>query len=144
MSLFTDPVSAEVPYAILSHTWTDDKVTFEDMQDLLIARCKEGFSKIEATCQMEVKHGLQYAWVDTCCIDKSSSAEVSEAINSMFRWYKNALICFAFLSDLQREMRLWYPMTFGGVSGSQGVGLSRNSSPPQISFSSIRNGISGD
>lgn len=100
LELFTDPVPAEVPYAILSHTWTDDEVTFEDMQDLSIARCKEGFSKVEATCQMAVKHGLQYAWVDTCCIDKSSSAELSEAINSMFRWYKNALLCYAFLSDL--------------------------------------------
>jgi hypothetical protein len=67
LELFTDLVRVEVPYAILSYTWTDDEVTFEDMQDLSIARCKEGFSKIEATCQMAVKHGLQYAWVDTCC-----------------------------------------------------------------------------
>lgn len=100
LELFTDPVPAEVPYAILSHTWTDDEVTFEDMQDVAIARCKPAFSKIEKTCQMAADYGLWYAWVDTCCIDKSSSAELSEAINSMFRWYKNALLCYAFLSDL--------------------------------------------
>lgn len=38
-------------------------------------------------------------WVDTCCIDKSSSAELSEAINSMFAWYRNAKICYVFLAD---------------------------------------------
>ncbi|KAN0104144.1 HET domain containing protein [Hyaloscypha variabilis] len=97
LGLFPDPV--DEPYAILSHTWTDDEVSFQDMQDLSFARTKKGFSKIEATCRMAVHNGLQYVWVDTCCIDKTSSAELSEAINSMFSWYKNAFLCFAFLSD---------------------------------------------
>jgi hypothetical protein len=70
------------------------------MEDLAIARTKNSFSKIEATCRTALDQGIHYVWVDTCCIDKSSSAELSEALNSMFRWYKNAIYCFAFLSDL--------------------------------------------
>src|ERR1700733_5774134 len=97
LELFQDPVPKDLPYAILSHTWTEDEVTFDDMKDLSIAKSKKGFSKILSTCEMACDNGLQYAWVDTCCIDKSSSAELSEAINSMFRWYKHALVCFAFL-----------------------------------------------
>jgi len=98
LGLFPDPVHE--PYAILSHTWTDEEVSFQDMQDLQFARTKTGFMKIEATCRMAIDNGLQYVWVDTCCIDKTSSAELSEAINSMFAWYENAVVCFAFLSDL--------------------------------------------
>lgn len=89
------------PYAILSHTWEDDEVTFQDMADPDTALCqsKKGFSKIKHTCLRASLRGLRYAWVDTCCINKESSAELTEAINSMFAWYKKADICFAYLSD---------------------------------------------
>jgi hypothetical protein len=87
-------------YAILSHTWGDDEVRFQDMADLERARKKKGFSKIERTCQLARDRSIEYAWVDTCCIDKSSSAELTEAISSMFRWYRGSHICFVFLSDL--------------------------------------------
>lgn len=70
------------------------------MQDLRKARAKKGFSKIIETCRLARRHYLHYAWIDTCCIDKSSSAELTEAINSMFNWYKESAFCFAFLSDL--------------------------------------------
>ncbi|KDN62001.1 hypothetical protein CSUB01_10013 [Colletotrichum sublineola] len=70
--LHENPPSAV--YAILSHTWK--------------------------TCEIAKASGIEWAWVDTCCIDKSSSAELTESINSMWRWYKNATICYAFLSDL--------------------------------------------
>lgn len=60
-----------------------------------------GYSKIKWTCEQAVKDGFKYAWVDTCCINKESSAELSEAINSMFQWYKNAAICYVYLSDLE-------------------------------------------
>ena len=105
LELFTEPIPLDIPYAILSHTWGDEEVTFEDMRDLTIAKGKKGFAKIKGTCQMALSHGLQYAWLDTCCIDKSSSAELSEAINSMYRWYKDALMCFAFLDDLSVEQQ---------------------------------------
>lgn len=87
-------------YAILSHTWKNDEVSFQDMKNLDKARAKAGFSKIEKTCEIAHSRGLRYAWVDACCIDKSSSAELTEAINSMFRWYKMSAICFVYLSDL--------------------------------------------
>lgn len=87
------------PYAILSHTWGDDEVSF---QDVFLPNLfgKKGYSKIERTCQLARERGLQFAWVDTCCIDKTSSAELTESINSMFRWYQEAAVCFVFLEDL--------------------------------------------
>ncbi|KAJ3578585.1 hypothetical protein NPX13_g1985 [Xylaria arbuscula] len=91
-------------YAVLSHTWGDDEVTFEQFRTSQIApenaRQNVRFSKIIKTCELAAQHGLSYAWIDTCCIDKSSSAELSEAINSMFRYYENAAFCIAFISDL--------------------------------------------
>jgi hypothetical protein len=93
--------SLDVKYAILSHTWEGGEVSFQEMQNPKEStKQKPGYRKIEATCNVTAHKGLEYAWVDTCCIDKSSSAELSEAINSMFRWYKDAEICFAYLSDL--------------------------------------------
>lgn len=61
---------------------------------------KKGHRKIEMTCQIAAQSGIKYAWVDTCSIDKSSSAEVTEAINSMFQWYKRSKICYVILEDL--------------------------------------------
>ncbi|KAK0723401.1 heterokaryon incompatibility protein-domain-containing protein, partial [Lasiosphaeria miniovina] len=87
-------------YAILSHTWGDGEVTFDDIKNLDSASRKAGWDKIAQTCRLAAAQGFEYAWVDTCCIDKSSSAELSEAINSMFKWYRNATVCYAYLSDL--------------------------------------------
>ncbi|RMZ17309.1 hypothetical protein D0862_00872 [Hortaea werneckii] len=88
------------PYAILSHTWEDDEVLFKDMDDLEKAKAKSGWQKIEYICRQALNDGLEWAWVDTCCIDKSSSAELSEAINSMFNWYKCSMVCYVYLCDL--------------------------------------------
>jgi hypothetical protein len=95
------------PYAILSHTWdaSDKEVSFQDLKDEKAARLKTGWSKIKNTCERALIEGLQYAWVDTCCIDKSSSAELSEAINSMFFWYRQATKCYVFLSDFEHGRR---------------------------------------
>lgn len=91
----------DVPkYAILSHTWEDEEVTFQEFSKLS-AKTKKGYLKIERSCRIALLHGLQYAWVDTCCIDKTSSAELTESINSMFPWYQRAEKCYAFLSDLR-------------------------------------------
>lgn len=94
-----DPEESNKKYAILSHTWEHEEVSFQQFQDLDLARTMAGFAKIQSTCILAQARGLDYAWVDTCCIDKSSSAELSEAINSMFNYYKNASVCFAYLSD---------------------------------------------
>ncbi|KAH7324433.1 heterokaryon incompatibility protein-domain-containing protein [Stachybotrys elegans] len=91
----------EIPgYAILSHTWGDEEVSFQDIKRLSHARTKKGFRKIEYCCQQALREGLSWAWVDTCCIDKTSSAELSEAINSMFSWYSSSATCYAFLEDV--------------------------------------------
>ncbi|KAF3013239.1 hypothetical protein E8E14_007455 [Neopestalotiopsis sp. 37M] len=90
------------PYAILSHTWGDEEISFQDIQTASSngSNVKVGLDKIKKACIEALTRSLQYVWVDTCCIDKSSSAELSEAINSMFRWYKEANCCFAYLADV--------------------------------------------
>ncbi|KAI6797844.1 hypothetical protein KC361_g3646 [Hortaea werneckii] len=99
LKFFHTPKTAP-PYAILSHTWEDDEVLFKDMDDLEMAKAKSGWQKIEYICRQALEDGLEWAWVDTCCIDKSSSAELSEAINSMFKWYKCSRVCYVYLCDL--------------------------------------------
>jgi hypothetical protein len=89
------------PYAILSHTWGDEEVSFADFRSLQpTTTTRSGYQKILSTCQQALRDELNYAWIDTACIDKSSSAELSEAINSMFTWYKNSAVCYAYLSDV--------------------------------------------
>jgi hypothetical protein len=89
------------PYAILSHTWgaDEEEVTFKDISDGT-GKSKVGYHKIRFCGEQAARNGLPYFWVDTCCIDKSSSAELSEAINSMFRWYQNATRCYVYLPDV--------------------------------------------
>jgi len=90
-------------YAILSHTWGEGEVTFSDMDAPASVRStKPGYRKILYICEEARKRDISYAWVDTCCINKGSSAELSESINSMFRWYANAIVCFAYLADVPR------------------------------------------
>jgi hypothetical protein len=89
------------PYAILSHTWGEDEeeVSFADLAQGL-GQPKVGYEKLRFCGEQAAKDGLQYFWVDTCCIDKSSSAELSKAITSMFRWYGGAVKCYVYLSDV--------------------------------------------
>jgi len=106
----------DVPdYAILSHTWSTEEVTFQEMTDLFDedgcqcgkankrakTRAKAGYQKIWACCQRAKRDRIDYAWIDTCCIDKSSSAELSEAINSMWRWYQLSWLCYVYLEDVK-------------------------------------------
>ncbi|RYO96410.1 hypothetical protein DL765_011600 [Monosporascus sp. GIB2] len=88
------------PYAILSHTWgkCEEELSFRDIQTGNIK--KAGKIKLKGCCEQAKKDNLGYAWIDTCCIDKTDSVELGEAINSMFRWYRNASICYAYLSDV--------------------------------------------
>ena len=90
------------PYAILSHRWgdVDDEVSYLDLQNKALAVKKPGYQKIKSFCIKALGDGLTHAWVDTCCIDKTSSAELSEAINSMFEWYKCSTICYVYLADV--------------------------------------------
>ncbi|KAH7078660.1 heterokaryon incompatibility protein-domain-containing protein [Paraphoma chrysanthemicola] len=97
------------PYLILSHTWGEDRdeVTFKDMRKGR-AQGKLGYNKIQFCVTRAVEHRLRYFWVDTCCIDKSSSAELSEAINSMHRWYQKATVCVVLLSDISSHEYIPY------------------------------------
>lgn len=93
-------------YAILSHTWGPEEVTFTDFHDEKTRHNKAGFSKIRLTCEQARTEGIKYAWVDTCCINKKSSAELSEAINSMFKWYRLVTVCYAYLEDFPQEWEI--------------------------------------
>jgi len=100
--VFEEFIGTNIPaYAILSHTWGDEEVSFKDMTTKPTNRSKKGYTKISMTCRLAQADELQYACIDTCCIDKSSSAELSEAINSMYRWYQSAEKCYAYLADLE-------------------------------------------
>lgn len=93
-------------YTILSHRWLPGEMTFQDCDNVWnIAnddriRNIPGYGKVEGACIQTLRDGLDYVWVDTCCIDKTSSAELSEAINSMFSWYELSFRCYAYLSDV--------------------------------------------
>ncbi|KAF6793748.1 vegetative incompatibility protein HET-E-1 [Colletotrichum sojae] len=93
---------ANIPsYAILSHTWETEETTFQEWEsNTRAAQRKAGHRKVTKACFMAKTLGYEWLWADTNCIDKNSSAELSEAINSMFAWYANAEICFAYLADV--------------------------------------------
>ncbi|KAI6013265.1 heterokaryon incompatibility protein-domain-containing protein, partial [Pisolithus marmoratus] len=94
-------------YAIVSHRWGTE-VNYDEMTGLAAmearkrdkVRKRDGYQKILRGCEQAEKDGYRWLWIDTCCIDKRSSAELSEAINSMYRWYRNAQRCYVHLSDV--------------------------------------------
>ncbi|KAI6147718.1 heterokaryon incompatibility protein-domain-containing protein [Pisolithus tinctorius] len=94
-------------YAILSHRWGTE-VTYDEMTGLVAMgtrkrdkiRQRDGYQKIIKSCEQANKDGYSWLWIDTCCIDKKSSAELSEAINSMYRWYRNSQMCYVYLNDV--------------------------------------------
>ena len=95
-------------YAILSHRWIGPEVDYAEMVGLAkmdreerddIRGC-DGYRKLLASCKLANRDGFEWLWMDTCCIDKTSSAELSEAINSMYRWYENSRVCYAYLHDV--------------------------------------------
>lgn len=110
---FGDPKDS---YTILSHTWGDAEVTLREFKlakdattfgkisgDPSLA-AKAGYRKILACCAQSKDDGYQWTWVDTCCIDKTDSLELSESINSMFQWYQNAAVCYVFLDDVAMDL----------------------------------------
>ncbi|KAK5660038.1 hypothetical protein OQA88_13506 [Cercophora sp. LCS_1] len=100
------------PYAILSHTWEDEEVVYDDFANEKIEHTtKRGWYKIHQACAQALKDGYDYLWADTLCIDKSSSSELSEAINAMFNYYRNSTVCYAYLSglpDVALEESRWF------------------------------------
>jgi hypothetical protein len=100
LELVSVPDDNPPPYAILSHTWVkDQEVTYAELatgtrQD------KSGYDKIHFCIDKAADDGVDYCWMDTCCIDKSNAQELQTAINSMFRYYQHATKCYVYLSDV--------------------------------------------
>ena len=93
----------EIPkYAILSHCWGKREVTLQNFEHDT-KRIGQGWTKILNACRLAHAHGFHWIWIDTCCIDKTNSVELSEAINSMFRWYAQAQRCYAFLDNIYKH-----------------------------------------
>ena len=93
-------VPSKVPdYVILSHTWEDEEITYQDILkgDFLL---QKGYAKLQGACEQASRDGYKFIWIDTCCIDKASSAELQESINSMYNWYRDAQICYVYLTDV--------------------------------------------
>ncbi|KAK0641895.1 heterokaryon incompatibility protein-domain-containing protein [Cercophora newfieldiana] len=89
------------PYAILSHTWGAEELSHANMLNRnATIQARQGYAKIRGCCALARKDGYKYVWIDTICIDKTSSAELSEAINSMFNWYRDSSVCYVYLSDV--------------------------------------------
>lgn len=137
---FADP--SVVKYAILSHTWGEQEITFQDMArieagDKHILK-KIGYNKIKGACSLARRQGLDYVWVDTCSIDKSSSAELSEAINSMFAWYRQSAVCYVYLSDLKEIPKQSRPITDAHLSScrwfQRGWTLQELIAPSRVEF----------
>jgi hypothetical protein len=97
-------------YAALSHTWGPDELNYSDIisgGSIRVlpenVRDKKGFQKVARLAELESSDGYDFCWIDTVCIDKGSSAELGEALNSMYRWYYNAAVCYIFLDDFEWE-----------------------------------------
>ncbi|OHF03958.1 hypothetical protein CORC01_00820 [Colletotrichum orchidophilum] len=94
---------SDVPiHAVLSYTWDDEEVTLQDLEQKDVAVGLKGFAKLSKSCEAAAAAGFEYLWIDTCCIDKTSGTELSEAINSMYRWYRESAICYVFLPDVSQ------------------------------------------
>lgn len=88
-------------YAILSHTWDTQELSYQDVSSRNFDHLA-GFDKVVGACQA-VRDKYDWIWIDTCCIDQNSSAELSQAINSMYSWYEDADMCYVYLQDFKRH-----------------------------------------
>jgi hypothetical protein len=145
-TFFADKIPQK--YAILSHTWEAEEVTFEDLQNETGMK-KAGYQKIRFCGEQARRDGLQYFWVDTCCIDKSSSAELTEAINSMFRWYCESTKCYVYLLDVLRNAvntddLAWESAFRNSRWFTRGWTLQELIAPTSVEFFTREGGLLGD
>jgi hypothetical protein len=143
----------DLSYAILSHTWLDgQEVTY---QDLIrgAGNGKSGYDKIKFCGEQATRDSLQYFWVDTCCIDKSDTDELTTAINSMFRWYRDAKKCYVYLADVsapahdgdvQLSQRIWEAAFRGSRWFTRGWTLQELIAPATVEFFSKEGKRLGD
>jgi hypothetical protein len=140
------------PYAILSHTWgeDDEEITFKDIATGL-SKSKAGYTKIRFCGEQAQKYDIAHFWVDTCCIDKENSVELSEAINSMFRWYHKAVKCYVYLADVTTRKRndeqvelSWKPAFRNSRWFKRGWTLQELLAPEHVEFFSREGVLLGD
>jgi hypothetical protein len=148
--VFREPTSSDVPaYAILSHTWGKEEVSFQDME-ASGGIGKAGWKKIEFCAKQAAADGLEYFWIDTCCIDKRNAVELSAAINSMFRWYQKAAHCYAYLRDVStpdvegHEQRVWEEAFRKSRWFTRGWTLQELIAPTLVEFFSLEGERLGD
>ena len=142
-SLTDDLINNLPPYATLSHTWGEDyeEVSFNDLM-IGPRKVKAGYKKLRFCAQQAARDGLQHFWVDTCCINKSNYTELSEAINSVFRWYRNATKCYVYLSDastndddqIKQSLQSWEPAFRKSRWFTRGWTLQELLAPPSVEF----------
>ncbi|KAM7217313.1 Heterokaryon incompatibility protein (HET) domain containing protein [Rhypophila decipiens] len=137
------------PYAILSHTWGHGEILFRELMDG-ICKNKAGYAKIRFCGDQAWRDGLRFFWVDTCCIDKSNSVELQEAINSMFRWYRNASKCYTYLVDVSvsssdaDDKSIWEPAFRASRWFTRGWTLQELIAPTSVEFFSREGARLGD
>lgn len=152
LSLTKDLLNDTPPYAILSHTWgaDEDEVTFHDLENESGAS-KAGYAKLRFCGKQAKKDGLEYFWVDTCCINQANHAELSEAIASMFRWYRDAQHCYVYLSDVsvginsnKQPQQAWEPAFRNSKWFTRGWTLQELIAPTSVKFFSQEEELLGD
>jgi hypothetical protein len=153
LSLTKDLITDIPLYAILSHTWGDDEeeVTFKDLTEGS-GKTKSGYRKIQFCGEQAASDSLEHFWVDTCCIDKSNNAELSEAIISMFRWYRNATKCYVYLADVSissqdltnQSFQSWEQAFRKSRWFTRGWTLQELIAPPLVEFFSVECKLLGD
>jgi len=142
-STVTDDKVGDIPsYAILSHMWGEDheEISFKDLK-FGPRTDKAGYQKLKFCAEQAARDELRFIWVDTCCIDKSNNTELSEAINSMFRWYQRAVRCYVYLPDVQTDggdsnnsMQLWEPQFRKSRWFTRGWTLQELLAPSSVEF----------
>ena len=143
--LLEEFICDDIPeYAILSHTWGRDEISLQEFQRLtdpdfandpksFATKAKKGFIKVMGCIELAASQGFPYVWVDTCCIDKTSSADLTESINSMFQWYARSRVCFAYLVDIESNRKVgnsWMESRWF----SRGWTLQELIAPPEVKF----------
>ena len=138
------------PYAILSHRWGRDseEVTLKDLENNT-GKSKIGYRKLNFCAKQAVRDRLEYCWIDTCCIDRANHTELSEAINSMFKWYHGATKCYVYLPDVlmhdnQFAQDQWESAFLKSTWFTRGWTLQELIAPASVEFFSIEGKLLGD
>ena len=111
LQFFSSPEDVPTGYAILSHRWdaSDKGIEFNTLYNHTEENAPWGYipEKIRRFCILAGSLGFEWGWVDSCCINKQDTFELSEAINSMFLWYSRAEVCFVYLADVPGGCDPW-------------------------------------